>query len=193
MKVTPRMKMFVQELHQKHKVKQSVESILQAACEYFNQTEEGSDQVIFEATSSVRNTDKLMSALATDQTIGSIEKIYSIVDNGHEISFKSNDVVFFSGVLLEGRPYPQRSMYVDEVQEEPCESCGGLVPCAEIVSRGPGVDPEVYCNHCRMYSENAAIKQSADHSVCGACTKVACAHNPRNSNNIKLLPARCGS
>jgi hypothetical protein len=162
-----------------------------AVCEYFDSSEEGSDQVVMASLTSARNIEKILPAMGADQNAGSIEESYSIVDQGQEIPLDPDDVIFYSGVFVRNQPYPQRSLIVETAEQLVCESCGILAPCAEEAQVKPD-EFQFMCNYCRLHSEQPRIMQSGSHSVCRDCTKVSCAYNPNRENKLVALSAVAG-
>ena len=68
-----------------------------------------------------------------------------------------------------------------------CDDCGVMGIQGYCVPATVGL---ARCNHCRSYQEDLKQRGNARQSICDACPRVACSHNPNyRSPQMSLLPA----
>lgn len=178
MRVTQSMKEHVEGLHKQKNIKPTLETVMWAVIHYFD--------------NSPCALQELIEGLGADQRPGDITKQYFVNTSAGEMPVSHKDVLFYTGVLVGGRPHPLRDVVAENAPEDMCHECGVMAPCTKSISDDGTV---VACNHCRTYLAHGhdARFDRGSLEVCQVCPKRGCSNHPYNANNILKLPASAQS
>lgn len=127
---------------------------------------------------------------------GDTDKVYTLVDNvsNTQSTLKNNQVVFFEGVLVSGRPValmdpsvkqfiPPLELEISEIDKNKCDSCGIVSHCLKEVLEPFSERLEHLCNYCLTHNEHPRINSMGGFDVCQECTVYKCQHHPYPERN----------
>jgi hypothetical protein len=106
---------------------------------------------------------------------------YELVDDEkNEVrTIKSEDIVFYSGVVVEGKPTSRLNLMISDKPKNQCDDCGIISHCLtkdEVLDTYSGQFKRL-CNHCLTYSDNPRLRDLGCNAMCGKCTVTACVHH----------------
>lgn len=100
-------------------------------------------------------------------------------------------LIEYRGWIFKGKAYPWQAVEIENRPDlEHCDGCGGKFPkayCAKNV-RVYSVGKErldTLCNHCRLFSDDPKVRDTASQRVCGDCSATSCQFHPKKAQQIR--------
>lgn len=93
-------------------------------------------------------------------------------------------LVEYRGYIYKGKSVAWRMIEVSEKPDlDRCEACNGNFPkvfCAQVIRSGAD-KLSTLCNHCRLFSDDPRIRDSAIRKNCEECKVKTCQFNPKKN------------
>lgn len=122
---------------------------------------------------------------------GNSDQEYTLIDNINQTqsSLKNTQVVFFEGVLVQGRPVPVMDpsvkdfippleLEISESSKNKCDGCGITTHCLKEILEPFSEKLERLCNYCLTYHEHPRVNDFGGERVCQECSVHKCHHHP---------------
>lgn len=95
-------------------------------------------------------------------------------------SVKPENIFFFSGCLVNGRPVSPDQINSNQKELEGCDDCGASVHCSQTILHPSSRLYKSLCNKCVTFNEHPSIQALGGADVCERCTTTFCRNHPRN-------------
>jgi len=143
----------------------------------------------------------LMRMLEAKIQFGESDKDYTLVDNVRQTqhSLKNKQVVFYEGVLVQGRPVaivdprvknfiPPLELDISEKAKSQCDGCGIVAHCLKEVVEPFSEKIEHLCNFCLTHHEHPRINALGGSGTCEECSVRTCQQHPEHRRNVAERP-----
>lgn len=98
---------------------------------------------------------------------------------------KPNQIHFFAGAAINGKPVHPRCIVASKKQTAQCDGCGATTHCVKTV-RDPSRDRlETLCNTCLTSHEISKVREHGRGDMCRRCTTVDCYHHPQSEKALR--------
>lgn len=100
-------------------------------------------------------------------------------------------LIEYKGWVYRGKAVPYSAVDIHDAMEKVhCDHCSGLFPksyCNQTVRivLGGKEYMENVCNHCRLFSEDPKVRETASSKTCGHCKVYTCSYNPERDYMTK--------